>query len=411
MKKYFRGYYHLSTEEFKLLWEKCIFIFDTNVLLNLYRYPRDVSDDIISVLKSLKERIWVPHFVVLEYQENRISVIQDQEAKFDEVKSDISKFQNNLDGKFRSLEKRHSTIDPLEFLDQAQTIFSEFGEQVERYKEELPNLLEEDHIRDELDTIFNDNIGGPFSDDQLKILYEEGSKRYEKEIPPGYKDRKNKDGERFSYNGSVFENKYGDLIIWKQIIEEAKANDTLEYLIFVTDDDKEDWWWREKGKTIGPRPELVEEILVSSNIKLFYMYNSNRFLELAKDQLEIDIHEETIKEVRNISQELRTERFSPYLRRIIEYLWNNSNPISVTPSDILQNIGAGAYGNHSKLSLAPWGLVDNDPETSKRTITTKGIQFAKGEIEIPLIIYRDPESLEWVVDPEAEMILITDVGN
>ena len=106
----------------------------------------------------MKERIWLPHFVALEYQENRISVIQDQEAKFDEVKSDISKFQNDLENKFRSLEKRHSTIEPSEFLAQAQKIFSEFSEQVDRYKEELPNLLEEDYILDELDTIFNENI-------------------------------------------------------------------------------------------------------------------------------------------------------------------------------------------------------------------------------------------------------------
>jgi len=410
MKEYFRGYYHLSEDEFKLLWEKGIFVLDTNVLLNLYRYPRDVSDDFVSVLKSIKERIWLPHFVALEYQENRISVIHDQETKFDEVKIDISKFQNDLNNKFKSLEKRHSTIDPSKFLAQAQEIFSEFSDQVDRYKEELPNLLMEDHIRGELDSMFEENIGEPFANDQLIDLYEEGRDRYEKEIPPGYKDTKNKEGEQFSYRGSVYENKFGDLIIWKQIIEEVKSNEAIEYLIFITDDDKEDWWWRENGKTIGPRPELVDEILVSSNLKLFYMYNSNRFLEFAKDQLEIDIHDETIKEVRNISQELRTERFSPYLRRIIEYLWNNGDPISVKPSDILQNIGAGAYGNHSKLSLSPWGLVDTDPETSKRILTSKGIQFAKAETDIPLIIHRDPESLEWVADPEAEMIFITDVG-
>jgi hypothetical protein len=38
MKDIFRGYYKLDDDEFKQLWKKAVFIFDTNVLLNLYRY-------------------------------------------------------------------------------------------------------------------------------------------------------------------------------------------------------------------------------------------------------------------------------------------------------------------------------------------------------------------------------------
>jgi hypothetical protein len=153
MKNLLRGYYHLDKDEFKEIWEKCIFVFDTNALLNLYRYPTDTSDEFISVLNSLKDRIWLPHYVALEYQNNRINVIQEQVDKFDDVKNDLNKFQKDLENKFISLKKRHSIIDPTAFLEQTKKIFSEFEEKVDNRKKELPNFLEEDSIRQELDKI------------------------------------------------------------------------------------------------------------------------------------------------------------------------------------------------------------------------------------------------------------------
>ena len=63
--------------------------------------------------------------------------------------------------------------------------------------------------------------------------------------------------------------KYGDFIIWKQLIEHAI--DTKKNVIFVTDDEKEDWWEEFNGKTIGPRPELSKEFREKTS-KLFLMY-------------------------------------------------------------------------------------------------------------------------------------------
>jgi len=408
MKKQFRGFYPLSEEEFKILWEKSLFVFDTNVLLNLYRYPIEVSNDFLNVLKHLQDRIWLPNNVALEFQVNRRSVIQEQEDKFDEVKNDLTATQNDLKNKLNRLKKRHSLIDPSTFLEKTEEVFKEFEETVDSLKEELPNLIESDSIRNELDRLFNEKIGQPFSNQELNEIYTEGVERYKYKIPPGYMDNKD---EKITYGGRIYDKQYGDLILWKQIIKLIGENRNFEAMILVSDDDKEDWWWREKGKVIGPRPELVEEILGAGDVKLFYMYNSEGFLKYAKEYLQIDIKDESIKQVQSVTQAWRSERFSPYLKRIIEFLWNNGDPIGATPSDILQNIGAGAYGNHSKLSLPPWGLVENDLETPKRKLTKRGIQFVKDEYKIPLILIRDPDSLEWVADPESERIRISDVGD
>lgn len=63
------------------------------------------------------------------------------------------------------------------------------------------------------------------------ILFVQKEKsRYYKEIPPGFKDGKTKDGI----------DKYNDLILWKEVLKYCREND--KNLIFVTDDVKPDWW-------------------------------------------------------------------------------------------------------------------------------------------------------------------------
>ena len=41
MRKTFPGYYRPTEAEFRRLWDKCIFVLDANVLLNLYRYSEE----------------------------------------------------------------------------------------------------------------------------------------------------------------------------------------------------------------------------------------------------------------------------------------------------------------------------------------------------------------------------------
>ena len=45
MEKTFSEYHQPNDEEITQLWEKAIFIFDANVLLNLYRYSKKTSDN------------------------------------------------------------------------------------------------------------------------------------------------------------------------------------------------------------------------------------------------------------------------------------------------------------------------------------------------------------------------------
>ena len=61
----------------------------------------------------------------------------------------------------------------------------------------------------------------------------------------------------------------------------------------------------------------------------------------------------------NIKYRPNSEYFAPYMKRTIEYIWNAGSPREVTVSEIRNDLGPGAYANHSKLSLPPWNLLED----------------------------------------------------
>ncbi len=77
MKEIFPEFYRPEDEEFQTLWSSCVFIFDTNVLLDLYRYSADSRSDFFDVLEhnEIRGRLWLPHQVAYEFQKNRLNVI------------------------------------------------------------------------------------------------------------------------------------------------------------------------------------------------------------------------------------------------------------------------------------------------------------------------------------------------
>lgn len=123
---------------------------------------------------------------------------------------------------------------------------------------------------------------------ELNKLKEEGKNRYEKSVPPGFKDDKKKNSPTDDHNA------YGDLIIWKQIMSYAKEKKTG--IVYVTHDQKPDWWNIVKGKTIGPRTELRKEFYVETNQE-FHMYSMHGFIHTYNKMNENPIDKSAVDEV------------------------------------------------------------------------------------------------------------------
>jgi PIN like domain len=123
---------------------------------------------------------------------------------------------------------------------------------------EHPDLMTSDHIRETITELFNGKVGKKFDEKKLANIYQEGAKRYEQKVPPGYKDAE-KGGTR----------QFGDLVVWMEILEHAK--DKKHPVIFITSDTKEDWWWKHGQFTVGPRSEPIQEIAAFSNVKFLHV--------------------------------------------------------------------------------------------------------------------------------------------
>lgn len=287
MRNTFSGYCRPTDDEFEQLWATALIVLDANVLLDLYRFSGSTAEDFLGILAQVGDRLWIPHQVGHEYFGNRLDVIEDQRNAYGEISEMLDATLAKLANQLRS--HRHP------FLDDAENVLQQFGAAVESVKAKIADsekrltFLEHDHLLDKVVQLLQGRVGTPSSEKQLAELYAEGQRRFDKKIPPGYRDGKKGD-----------ERKYGDLVFWFQIIEHAKAEN--KDVILVSDDKKEDWWWERSGKTLGPRPELIEEFRSKCGTR-FYMYQPDPFMEYAGKYLKRQVKQATIDEIREVRRE------------------------------------------------------------------------------------------------------------
>lgn len=283
MKNVFKEYSPLTQDEIDELWGKSIFAFDTNVLLNLYRYSKDTSTKFIEIIDQLGDRVWLPYHVGLEYNKNRLTVISEQKKCY----SDFEKKIDNLIEDVKNSNRNPFLSD--ELLNKLQSIKGEIKEEVNSKIDYYEGCLVEDEIFNKINLVFKNKVGNSFNTDDIKKIHNEGDKRYKDKIPPGYKDSTKPENERF-----------GDLIIWKQLI--AKAKEDNKFIIFILDDNKEDWWLEHQGRTISPRPELLREFRTETGGNCHF-YKPFQFLEFSNKYLNSKISTEIIEEVRQLENE------------------------------------------------------------------------------------------------------------
>ena len=278
MRNAVREYVEYTDDEKKNLWTRATFVFDTNIFLNLYRYSNSTRNQLLSSFQRLNDRIWMPHQVAVEFCKDRCKVIDETNKRFDSIDKDVNRtiedYKNmlHLDGDDADIKKLASYLKKW-ITRKIENSYLKF------------NPLN-DAVFDKLLDLFDGKVGEEFDADELKTIEQEGNDRYSNHIPPGYKDEKKQD------------NKYGDLFVWKEIIKYSKSHDVD--IVFITHDQKEDWWNIVNGKTIGPRIELRKEFFKETG-KMFHMYTMASFLSLINDDKVDNIDKTTINEVESFA--------------------------------------------------------------------------------------------------------------
>lgn len=268
----------VSFESFKEFWKQDpIVVIDSSSLLDLYRYAPNASRNILKNFKKIEGNIWLPAQVLEEYFNNKVTVISEAHKKFENVSKEIEnivkKAEKDMTSKFHRYGKfKYPNVTT--FRIEIEEIISKLNDKAKSFKElvkveiqDNKEVLQEDEVNSFIDRLKElSQIGMPFSLSQKIEIYREGEFRYKHLIPPGYKDitKDKKDPTKTE--------KYGDLIIWKELLN--KSRKVHNPFIFVTDDEKEDWWelkvsnthLGEKKEIIGPRKELISEFEAISNI-------------------------------------------------------------------------------------------------------------------------------------------------
>jgi predicted nucleic acid-binding protein len=260
-----------------------IIVLDTNVLL----VPYDTSEKNVYDIKSIylnyksQDRLYIPARVAREFANNRANRIGEIFLQIRQIKDNLNSgnfkinhypiLENNSD--YNELTKQFKTIQKY----------------IKTSRNHLDNL--ENHIQS---WTWNDIVSQAYKEIFTAEVIIEVQKneedlerdlefRIEYKIAPGFKDSKKPD------------DGIGDLVIWQTILELAK--DKESDIVFVTNDQKNDWFYKQDKIGLYPKYELFDEFRRYTNGKSISIINFIKFLELSNAKAE------TIKDVKTTLEE------------------------------------------------------------------------------------------------------------
>lgn len=262
MKKHFPLFYTDTIADKNAAIKEGYIFLDTNVLLHFFRLGESFSKTFFQILDKVKERVFIPYQVAKEYHPKYLELCVSLRKTYLNAIDYLTQLQNPLDQlnskkadytRFFDKETRQE-CDEL-FSQQINTIKHKYEKEIEFLTKELENSA----LFNKIAGFFSDKVLEQLDPDFLEKTREQGKVRYDKKIPPGYKDSK-KD-----------ENAFGDLIIWEEIINCVASKDDIRYAILVSDDIKEDWVLEIAGEKHGPRRELIEEFNQKAHARFICM--------------------------------------------------------------------------------------------------------------------------------------------
>ena len=320
MKKKLPEYFEPSEAEIKDIWNNGTIVLDANVLLNLFRYSKTSREELIKIIKHYQDRLWIPYQVAFEFLENSEGVPASLSKALNETLKAIDSIYGTIEGqlKLNDYDKYH-LLKPMEFRNEIKKFQESLHKRVEKIKTEYEDVDKKAIVKQVTD-IFDGKVGDDYPIDKLEQLFKEGEKRYKEKVPPGYKDLEDK-------KGAPKRHLYGDLIWWKQAIDYAK--DKHCNLVIVTDDAKEDWWYKVKNETKRPCVELIKEFASQTDGQSFHMYRTGRFMELAKKYDKVTISDKSIKEVKETTSMDYGYLFGRADKPLSANIWSLTRPQSI----------------------------------------------------------------------------------
>jgi len=248
--------FSFSPKPLQAVKDDALVVLDTNALLVPYRTDPASLKAIETTYRNLTEggRLFVPAQVAREFASNRPNLLR-------ELYQQIGTRYVSVEGT-----AHYPLMGELKEYKELKTIEKTLISNAESQRKAVSSLLQavrqwnwDDPVSAMYQRLFGAEVVVTPTLDREAVVTE-FERRKKNKIPPGYKDA-----------GA------GDLLIWLTVLElaESKQRD----LIFVSGDEKADWWYRSEG-ALYPRYELVDEYRRRSGGRTLHIVRLGRLLEV-----------------------------------------------------------------------------------------------------------------------------------
>lgn len=324
MKNQFHVFYENNIVDFTRLDSSTLIVLDANVLLHFFRYSNASREKLLKALKKIKSNIFIPYQASLEYHFSRQSVershdknVDDLINKIDEAKEEfMATIKESIDSYGRNIRSTDEIKIREEVIKELMAQFDEFMDSFKNKTliKETGLVTKNEQLSYEISNILTGKVGEKFSAEEITLIQEDGEKRYLKKIPPGYKDD-SKDNMFRIFGEYEYKQKFGDLILWKEIIKYCKEHKEIKKVFLISDDAKDDWLFKAKGETVGIKVELKQELFEESGAAIDLLDTNKLLNEVLNSQVDI------VKEYENVN--------SSYLNKLL----NSRNSSYVVNTD------------------------------------------------------------------------------
>lgn len=300
MRATFPGYFDPTEADVNALWRDGVISLDTNVLLGLYRMPAASRQEIFELLSNVRERLWIPYHVLVEFHRNRLDTMRDEFAAAKQLGKDARIAYDAFKAVVSNqrVQERACWTDLSAMLAEMNAKADELIRVTKSESQHYISPNAPDSVLAFVEELLNGRTGSrPAGQEQVARAESEARDRYLVKMGPGFSDQE-KAGDLYMFDGLTYDRQYGDYMVWQELLERCAAK-KVPRLLLVTSDVKVDWWLDSRsisGKR--PQPELVMEMRRRAGVETFWMYTLSDFIENAKHHLQAHITQKAITDAR-----------------------------------------------------------------------------------------------------------------
>lgn len=366
LKKLFPEFYQDNLDKKHLTGQSDnLIVLDTNYILEVIKSPTIVSKQYVEAIEKVQNNIYIPYLVALEFNFNKSKRKKMKIREIDNYKNAINNNIVKLKGKIADINFINS--------DNKSAFTKDIISLTEQYSENIQSLIdknvksmvtnEQEELYNRLISVIENKIGEQYTQEWIQEIEKEGITRFEKKIPPGFNDEKKEDPEDplseeslREYGELSYHRKFGDLLIWKDIIRFSEnCSKNGKKVIFVTDDgkskNKNDLLYKVGNLTVGPNIYLMNELQREAKKEL-YIVNNLRFIQLVNN-----LSDEQVNELKsNISNQygrVRRKHHTNMLNsnKMFEYIINESDLDINLKTNLIERINDGSLSEKQIYSI------------------------------------------------------------